>query len=548
MFNIAEGGAGKTVPVPGPPGGLALSPDGKRLYVACSSPKGTVEILDASSGSKLGSIGVGHTPVDVVVSPDGKTLYVCNRFNNDVSIVDVASKRETKRVKVVNEPMAAALTPDGRVLFVANHLPAGRADGDTIAAAVSVIDTSAGELRKNIQLQNGSTDLLGLCVSPDGRYAYATHILARHQVPTTQIERGWINTNAISVIDVATQKLRSAVLLDDPDLGAANPWGVACTADGKYICVAIAGTDELFVLDASALHSKLARSTGYAVANDLMFMDGIRRRIPLPGHGPRALATVGMTAFVTQYFTDDMVAVNLEAEGRQKPCTPISLGPTKAMTEARRGELYFFSGAACFQKWQSCASCHPGARADGVNWDLLNDGMGNPRSAKSMLFAHRTPPVMVTGVRASAEIAVRAGLKFIQFADRPEEDAVAIDTYLKALTPVPSPYLVDGKLSVAALRGKAVFAKAGCANCHKGKYFTDQKKYDVGTSEAWEADLEFDTPTLIEVWRTSPYLHDGRAATMLDVVTEFNKDDAHGTTQDLKPQQQKDLAEYVLSQ
>ena len=130
MFNIAESGAGKIVPMPAPPAGLALSPDGNRLFVMCSSPKGTVEILDANSGSKLGSVSVGHTPVAVVVSPDGGTLYVCNRFNNDISIVDVASKRETKRIKVVNEPMAAALTPDGRVLFVANHLPAGRADAE----------------------------------------------------------------------------------------------------------------------------------------------------------------------------------------------------------------------------------------------------------------------------------------------------------------------------------------------------------------------------------------------------------------------------------
>jgi YVTN family beta-propeller protein len=538
MFDAAGGGTGKIVPVGGPPGGLAISPDGKRLYVACSSPEGTVEILDAESGAKLGRVRVGHTPVAVVVSPDGGTLYVCNRFNNDVSVVDVASKRETKRIKVANEPVAAALT----------HLPVGRADGDTIAAAVSVIDTAAGKLSTNIKLLNGSTDLLGACVSPDGRYAYVTHILARHQVPTTQLERGWINTNGISIIDVRTQKLVNAVLLDDPDLGAANPWGVRCTADGRFICVTHAGTNELSVIDSQALHSKLARSTGHAVANDLMFMDGVRRRIRLPGEGPRGLAMVGMTAFVAQYFSDDLAAVNLATERVPKRTRSLSLGPTKSMTEERRGEWLFNTGTICFQMWQSCASCHPGARADGVNWDLLNDGMGNPRSAKSMLLAHRTPPVMVTGVRASAEVAVRAGIRFIHFADRPEEDAVAIDTYLKGLEPVPSPYLVDGKLSAAAQRGKRVFAKAGCINCHKGKYFTDMKKYDVGTSESWEADLEFDTPTLIEVWRTSPFLHDGRAATMLDVFKEHNKDDAHGTTQDLKDQELKDLAEFVLSQ
>ena len=47
---------------------------------------------------------------------------------------------------------------------------------------------------------------------------------------------------AISIVDVERRKLVNAVLLDDINLGAANPWGVACTRDGKYLCVAHAGT------------------------------------------------------------------------------------------------------------------------------------------------------------------------------------------------------------------------------------------------------------------------------------------------------------------
>ena len=58
---------------------------------------------------------------------------------------------------------------------------------------------------------------------------------------------------------------------------------------------------------------------------------------------------------------------------------------------------------------------------------------------------------------------------------------------------------------------------------------------------------EFDTPTLVEVWRTAPYLFDGRAATMLEVLTKFNPKDTHGATSKLSKQQIADLAEYVLS-
>ena len=39
-------------------------------------------------------------------------------------------------------------------------------------------------------------------MSPDGRFAYVTHILSRYQVPTTQLERGWMNTNALSILDL----------------------------------------------------------------------------------------------------------------------------------------------------------------------------------------------------------------------------------------------------------------------------------------------------------------------------------------------------------
>ena len=45
---------------------------------------------------------------------------------------------------------------------------------------------------------------------------------------------------------------------------------------------------------------------------------------------------------------------------------------------------------------------------DGLNWDLLNDGIGNPKSTKTLLYSHATPPAMISGIRADAETAVRA--------------------------------------------------------------------------------------------------------------------------------------------
>lgn len=132
----------------------------------------------------------------------------------------------------------------------------------------------------------------------------------------------------------------------------------------------------------------------------------------------------------------------------------------------------------------------------------------------------------------------------------PESDAVAVDEYLKGLTPVPSPYLVNGQLGAAAVRGKVLFdGAAGCSTCHSGPtYYTDLQKHNVGTGFGTrDLSASFDTPTLAEIWRTAPYLYRGQAATMEEVLTVFNATNQHGITSGLTSQQIADLAEYVLS-
>jgi cytochrome c peroxidase len=109
---------------------------------------------------------------------------------------------------------------------------------------------------------------------------------------------------------------------------------------------------------------------------------------------------------------------------------------------------------------------------------------------------------------------------------------------------------VNGKLSAAAKRGQRLFRsrEVGCTQCHPGPLFTDLQAYDVGTSAQADRDaIELDTPTLIEVWRTAPYLHDGSAASLRDVLTTRNAGDHHGKTSQLTPDQINDLAAYVLS-
>jgi YVTN family beta-propeller protein len=503
-----------------------------------------------------------------VLSPDEKTLFVCNRFDNDVSVLEVASGKELHRIPVRREPVAAAITPDGRYLLVANYLPASRADQPPVAAVISVIDVTARRVVAELQLPNGSSSLKDLRVSPDGKYAVVTHTLAHYALPTTQLERGWMNTNAITIIALDQIEILNTVLLDNVDRGASNPWGVAWSGDSRTLVVTHAGTHEVSVINFAGVLNRLSKMSATPVSksakdypqsshsptdvpNDLAFLVGLRQRIKLPAGdlGPRALVVVGKLAITANYFSESLTVIDLARP--DTAARSIALGLKREMSLTQQGEFYFHDARICFQGWQSCASCHPGdGRIDGLNWDLLNDGIGNPKNTKNLLLAHKTPPAMWTGIRDSAETAVRAGIRHILFTVQPPEVANALNAWLKSLRPVPSPLLVKGKLSAAAKRGEKLFRSpaVGCAECHPLPLFTDLKTSPVGTTGPQDHGVEqFDTPTLIEVWRTAPYLHDGSAATVRDVLTTHNPNGKHGNTSRLTMSQVDDLIAYILS-
>ncbi|MCX6622796.1 MAG: cell surface protein, partial [Acidobacteria bacterium] len=484
-----------------------------------------------------------------VVSADGRWLYVANRFDDEIGVIDTGTRKVVRRIRVEREPVSIAEAQGGKVLLVANHLPAGRADADTVAARVSVVDPLEGRVIKTLRLPNGSGQLQDIRVAPGGDYAVVAHVLARFQVPTSQIDRGWMNTNAISVIDVRKLEVVATVLLDGPFGGAANPWGVAWSEDGRQLAVTHSGAHEVSLIDFPGLMKKLGSSAGGEadVADDLAFLTDLRQTVRLGGaeRGPRAIAIAGGRIYTANYFSDSLSVIDMANAGAR--AGTIRLAPKQGVSLARQGEANFHGATLCFQHWQSCASCHPGdARTDALNWDLLNDGIGNPKNSRSLLLAHRTPPTMSLGIRDTAETAVRSGIRYILCTRQPPHVAAALDAYLKSLKPVPSPHLVRGALSASAARGRKLFndPSVGCSACHVSGLLTDLKSYDVGT--AVDGKL-LDTPTLTEVWRTAPYLHDGSAATMREVLTKKNPNDRHGKTSRLAAEQLEDLAEYILS-
>jgi YVTN family beta-propeller protein len=238
-----------------------LSNTSQRLFVTLGGPSGRVAEIDIRNQEVIRKISTdGHTPVAPTLSPDEQTLYVCNRFNNEVVVIDLKKHKVIKRFQVVREPISMVASKDGNFLFVGNLIPSGPSNIKRINSEISVIDLQKNSV-KNIQLPNGSNSIRALAISPDGKYVYATHILARFHLPTTQIERGWINTNALSIIDAGTRELVASVLLDDVDLGFSNPFAISCSPDGKLLLVTSFGGNELSVIDRYELH-RMIRSSG----------------------------------------------------------------------------------------------------------------------------------------------------------------------------------------------------------------------------------------------------------------------------------------------
>jgi len=513
-----------------------------KLFTVCSYSEGELIISDLKKLKKKATIKVGHGASDVVVSPDGKFAYVSNQFSDDVSIVDISAKKEINRIPVLRQPMTLEISQDGQYIFVANFLTAHRADVDTVTSEVSIIDVQKEKVIKNIPLANGSNALRGMSLSADGKYIFISHNLGRFQVPTTQLEKGWMNTSALSIIDAQKLEFVATVLLDDPESGAAGSWGIDCTPE--HIFVAHSGTHDFSVIDYPKFIEKLEsvpnkEELSYA----LLFLADLRERIPVSGNGPRIIKANGSEVYVANYFSDniDIVDVNNPVLSNSRN---LLLNNELYNDSVRLGEIYFNDAAYCFQGWQSCNGCHPNeARTDGLNWDLMNDGMGNPKNCKSLLYSHETPPAMISGIRPDAETAVRAGFRHIQFSQIEEPHAIAVDKYLKSLRPIPSPKLVNGELNNLAKEGKKVFEKVNCGICHPAPYYTDLKKHEIGKLGEYDKQNIWDTPTLVEIWRTGPYLHDGRCATIKDVF----KVEKHGIWQEISDAEIDALSEYVLS-
>jgi cytochrome c peroxidase len=127
-------------------------------------------------------------------------------------------------------------------------------------------------------------------------------------------------------------------------------------------------------------------------------------------------------------------------------------------------------------------------------------------------------------------------------------DLDALVAYVASLELWPNPNREqDGSFSESAQRGLQIFM-SGSPNCgcHTPPLYSDLLQHSLsGTAFSMETFAEFDTPTLRSLWASAPYMHDGVAQTLLEVLSRT--DPAHSVAGQLSEQELADLIAFLLS-
>jgi len=180
-----------SMPIEIGPSGVAVSPDGTKLYVANSGNLSNIEgsgnttsIIDTATNNVTTTVPVGIGPFGVAVNSDGTKVYVTNFWSNTISVIDTTTNIATATVDVGRGPTGITFSPDGTKVYVANSL-----DNTT-----SIIDTINNSV---ITVVTVGIYPSGVTASMDGTKIYVTSAVS----------------NNISIIDTATNTVISTVNL-----------------------------------------------------------------------------------------------------------------------------------------------------------------------------------------------------------------------------------------------------------------------------------------------------------------------------------------------
>ncbi len=529
------------------PFGVAISRDGTRGVVSHWFGR-DVAIL-AIEGDRLreqGRVEVGPEPRGVALSADGKTAYVAVGVANEVARVDLESAQVTGRLAVEREPWGLAITPDGRRLIVGNNR----------GKSLSVVDLEGWAVSRTIPIV--AENLRQIAVGPDG-WGYVASMSNRGFATTkNNIDAGWVVGQRVTRVDLDDAEEYQTLSLDPHGQATGDVHGLAFRPDGTLLAVSAGGTHEVLLLRLDRKRLPW-RTNGY---RDLMAPDLVAdaerfRRVELGGRPMElAFSPDGRRLYVANYLLDAVQVV--DAESAEVVAT-IALGGPAEPSMARKGEILFHDATRSFNHWYSCNTCHSDGHTIGSTYDTMNDGwmdfstthQRSRKKAPTLRRVSETGPWTWHGWQTDLGQAVGESFTKSMQGPRPtEEEVQAVVAFLETLDYPPNPFRnPDGSLTEAARRGEAVFnsSKAACRSCHGGPELTDGKIHDLGLEEPGDVYKGHNPPSLRGLYDKEPYLHDARASTLREVLT-----DGHSTGEvtglgELSDEELEDLIAYLKS-
>lgn len=569
------------------PRALAVAPDGATLYVT-GQRAGALFAIDLAT-RQVRSVAVGSEPVGLAVSADGSTVFVACAQDATVVAVAAASLEVTARVAVPAGPWGLGWSPSDDSLVVTHLLSgtitaidpgSGSGPGPGSGSAPAVRATWALPdiaPRTDQRLAHGQVrGVYDVTRRPGSDELWLAHVLLGTDTAQPVLDFQSTVFPAVSILHAglhAGGRYQATLSIDAQDVpgidGAfgdvvSGPHALAFTPDGAYALVVDANSEDVLAIDArTGVEAMLLR--------------------PLPGHLPEGIAVApdGMVAYIDERNTGDVAVVRLDRTAGLSlavdgaPIPRFAADPMPA--PLRLGQHLFYSANSdeypiTQNHWVACASCHLEGRSDAVTWRFEQGPRDTPSNAGGMLD---TGFLFRTAARTRVQeywrtIEKEQGGAFDPAFDAPLLDALA--AYVNFGIPLPVPPATDPAL---VARGRAIFERAdvGCASCHSGPRFTDSgqgntilelggtiRLHDVGTcvtSGAWpdlpnedvaghpRTACQFDTPSLSGIASSPPYLHDGSAATLRDVLEQTRG--KMGNISSLSPADEDALVEYLRS-
>jgi len=515
------------------PSAVAVAHDGRHAAVS-NLWSGTVTLLDVRDDSLkvTAEVAVGSLPRGLAFAADGATLYVAVAGADEVASLDTAGHKVTKRWPAPREPHHLALSADGRWLAAAS----------TRSGQVRVWDSRTGQLAWEQAIGDGF-NLRGLAFAPDGASLACAHAIHREfPVSKGHIEEGWVIDSRLTRFAVAVGARPGAwqIALDQRGKAVGDPDGLAFCGDS--LAVSAAGTHELLLFDAAHIPWREG-SPGDFLDVHLEIGTHKMRRVDLGGR-PLALAPIdkGDEVAVVNSLLDAVQVVDVKAGKLTKT---IRLGGPSEPEPARQGEALFYDARRSHNQWFSCNTCHSDGHTCGLKFDTLNDdSYGNPKLTPSLRGVTKTGPWTWHGWQKDLGAGVAKSFTDTMFGPTPSDREVkAVLAYLGTLEQPPNPHPKDE----AAGRGDKLFrGKAACARCHKGEEYTSEGTYDVGLEEDGSPFAKWNPPSLRGVWDRGPYLHDGRALSLEDLLEEHHTPQKLGG-EALTPAERKDLIAFLKS-